>query len=70
MKNSIIFSFIFIGIYAGVAIANWDPMVILLFSLSPLMVIYVVYKVLKDPKEVEVTFEDHFYQDSKKPRVK
>jgi len=40
----------------------------LLFSLSPLLVLYVVYKVLKDPHEVKESFEEHFYQDGSHPR--
>lgn len=69
MKFSIVFSFIFIGAYALSAILGIDPLVMLFFSLSPLMVLYVVYKVLKDPHEVEETFEEHFYQDRSHPRV-
>lgn len=70
MKNSILFSFIFIGAYALSAIIGWEPMAMLFFSLSPLVVIWVVYRVLRDPQEVKVTFEDHFYQDESHPRVK
>lgn len=70
MKFSIIFSFVFIGAYALSAILGIDPLVMLFFSLSPLMVLFVVYKVLKDPHEVEETFDEHFYQDRSHPRVK
>jgi len=63
MKAAIIFSFIFIGAYLTTIIFGWYAGALFFFSSSPLMVIYVVYKVLRDPQEVELTFEEHFYQD-------
>lgn len=63
MKAAIIFSFIFIGAYLTAILFNWFAGALFFFGSSPLMVIYVVYKVLRDPKEVEVTFDEHFYQD-------
>lgn len=70
MKFSIIFSFFFLGLYSLSALMSWDPFTVLCFSLSPLVVLYVVYKVLRDPQEVQVSFEDHFYQDGSHPRRK
>ncbi|GEM_PF-1711779 len=64
MKNAIIFSFIFLVSYALSILFGWIPAALFLFSTSPIMVLYVVYKVLRDPNEVQETFEEHFYQDS------
>jgi hypothetical protein len=41
-----------------------------LFSLSPIVVMWMVYKVLKDGKESEFTFEEVFYEDHPYRRVK
>ncbi len=68
MKFSILFSFVFLIAYALSAFFHIEPLVMLLFSLSPLLVLYVVYKVLKDPHEVKESFEEHFYQDGSHPR--
>jgi membrane protein implicated in regulation of membrane protease activity len=64
MKQAITFSFIFITAYALAVLFGWVPAALFLFSVSPLVVLYTVYKVLKDPEEVQDTFEDKFYQDS------
>jgi membrane protein implicated in regulation of membrane protease activity len=64
MKNAIVFSFIFLVAYSLSVLFGWIPAALFLFSTSPLVVLYVVYKVLKDPEEVQQTFEEHFYQDS------
>ena len=63
MKQAITFSFIFITAYALSVLFGWVPAALFLFSTSPIVVFYTVYKVLKDPDEVQDTFEDKFYQD-------
>lgn len=70
MKFAISASFAFLIIYAASVLMGLERAALFMFSLSPLVVLYVVYKILKDPKEVTLTFEDHFYQDGRFPRVK
>jgi hypothetical protein len=40
-----------------------------LFSLSPIIVIWMVYKVLKDGEESTLTFDEAFYEDHPYRRV-
>lgn len=40
-----------------------------LFSLSPLVVIWMVYRVLKDGEASELTFDEAFYEDHAYRRV-
>lgn len=40
-----------------------------LFSVSPLVVLWLVYKVLKDGKESSLTFDEAFYEDHPYRRV-
>ncbi len=40
-----------------------------LFSLSPVVVIWMVYRVLKDGEASELTFEEAFYEDHAYRRV-
>lgn len=68
MKTALNFSFIFILAYLISILFNWYAAALFFFSTSPLMVIYTVYKVLRDPKEVEQTFDEYFYQDYKYKR--
>jgi hypothetical protein len=70
MKAAIYFSFVFLGAYALSIFVGHTQAALFLMGLSPLVVLYTVYKVLRDPNEVKVTFEDHFYQDEKFPRSK
>lgn len=63
MKTAISFSFLFLAAYAITALFGWIPGALFFFSTSPLIVLWVVYKVLKDPIEVRETFEEQFYQD-------
>lgn len=70
MKFGIYTSFIFLILYAISVLAGFIPAALFLFSISPLVVIFAVYKILKDPKEASVTFEESFYQDGSHPRVK
>lgn len=64
MKTAISFSFIFLGAYALTILAGWIPAALFFFSTSPLLTLYVVYKVLRDPQEVQERFDEQFYQDS------
>ena len=43
------------------AVPNW--VIIALFILSPLVVIYIVYTILKYRKPPKYTFEERFYED-------
>lgn len=70
MKAAIYFSFVFLIAYAISIFLGHTQAALFLMGVSPLVVLYTVYKVLKDPKEVKVTFEEHFYQDQKFPRTK
>lgn len=70
MKIAIYGSFGFLIIYAASVLMGYERAALFLFSISPIVVLYVVYKILKDPKEPSLTFEDHFYQDGTQPRVK
>ncbi|MDR9374588.1 MAG: hypothetical protein RI565_06945 [Schleiferiaceae bacterium] len=63
MKTAIVGSFVFLGAYALAVLIGWYATALFLFSVSPLVVLYVVYKVLRDPQEVTQTFDQHFYQD-------
>ena len=63
MKTAIIGSFIFLATYALAALMGWVAAALFFFSVSPLVTLYVVYKVLKDPREVKQTFDQYFYQD-------
>ncbi|MGB0430537.1 MAG: hypothetical protein ACPGLV_08695 [Bacteroidia bacterium] len=51
-----------LGIPDVVIIASW--------ALSPLLVIWLVVRVLKDGIESKQTFDEHFYEDVKSVRVK
>lgn len=63
MKTAIIGSFIFLTTYALAALMGWVAAALFLFSISPLVTVYLVYRVLRDPHEVEQTFDQYFYQD-------
>jgi hypothetical protein len=52
----------YLGIPEIVIIASW--------AVSPVFVIWMVYRVLKDGEPSEQTFENHFYEDVKTVRVK
>ncbi len=70
MKTSIYFSFVFLIAYAICVLFGYIQAALFFFSVSPLVVLHMVYKILKDPHEVQVSFDDEFYQDGKHPRVK
>lgn len=63
MRTAIGFSFIFITAYALSLIYGLIPAALFFVSASPLVVLYTVYKVLKDPEEPQQSFEEFFYQD-------
>lgn len=63
MKTAISFSFIFITTYVISVFATWLPAALFFATSLPLMLIYLVYKVLRDPHEPQQKFEDQFYQD-------
>ena len=46
-----------------------NSMVLILFGLSPLVVIWMVYRVLKDGEPSEKHFEQHFYEDYAYERI-
>ncbi len=52
----------FLGIPDVVIIASW--------ALSPLLVVWMVYRVLKDGFASTQTFDEHFYEDVESARVK
>lgn len=54
--------------YAVVVWLGLAQTALFLFSISPLMVLWVVFRILKDPHPVEIRFEDEFYQDGSRPR--
>lgn len=70
MKTAIYFSFIFLLAYMISILFGYIQAALFFFGTSPLVVLHLVYKVLKDPQEVTVTFEDEFYQDGSHPRSK
>ena len=70
MKTAIYLSFLFLAVYLLSIYMDWTQVALLFFGLSPAVVLYLVYKVLKDPKAVSVTFEDQFYQKRSHPRTK
>lgn len=70
MKTALISSFVFLIFYVASVFIGHIQAALFFFGLSPVIVIWLVYKVLKDPKEVKVTFEDEFYQDGSHPRTK
>jgi len=63
MKTAISFSFVFITAYALSVLYGWVPAALFFVSTSPIMIIYLVIKVLRDSEEPIATFEDEFYQD-------
>ncbi len=71
LKTVIAGSFIFLLIYAVAVMLSATQAAILLFSLSPIIVVYVAYRILKDPEPHSgATFDDKFYEDSDYTRTK
>lgn len=63
MKNAILASFVFLTAYGLSIIFQWMVAVLFLLSLSPVVVLWVAYRILKDPHPSGHTFEDRFYED-------
>lgn len=57
-------SFIFLLIYALAVMLTLLQWALLLFSLSPLLLLFMAYRILKDPKPHSgATFDEKFYED-------
>jgi len=63
MKTAIGLSFFYVTVFALCILTEQARIALLLGSLSPIIIIYLVYKILKDPEEPKDTFESKFYQD-------
>ena len=63
LKNVIGVSVIFITIYALSVMANYLPVALLFVSLSPVLIIWMAYRTLKDSYKTENTFRERFYED-------
>jgi hypothetical protein len=56
----------FLLIYVVSILVNlYLPILMLMFSISPILVIWMVYKVLTADVKVKGTFEDRWYEDVK-----
>ena len=65
LKTVISGSFIFLVVYAIAVMLSAEQVAMLLFSLSPIVVVYMAYRILKDPEPHSgATFDDKFYEDS------
>lgn len=63
LKTVISISFVFITVYALSILVDWTAGALFLVSVSPVMVLWVAYRTLKDPEHTEETFQDKFYED-------
>ena len=65
VKNVVIGTTIFLFIYTVLSTLKGvpDQLIIGMFSLSPFIVIYMVWRVLTAGEPAEQTFEDVFYED-------
>jgi len=70
MKTSIYLSFVFLIAYAISVLFGYIQAALFFFSISPIVVLHMVFKILRDPQEVKVSFDDEFYQDGSHPRIK
>lgn len=64
IKTPILLTTLYVFVY--LAVCELDPTArwaIMLFSLSPLPVIWMVYRVLRDGKPCEFSFKEKFYDD-------
>lgn len=58
-------------LYALVAYSEFSyRFVFLIFTISPVLILWMVYTVLKSPDEPTRTFDDYFYMDSDKRPMK
>jgi len=63
LKNVIGLSFIFLAVYSIVIVSSFTQGALFLVGLSPLLVIWLVLRTLKDPYTPTHTFEERFYED-------
>lgn len=63
LKIIIGLSFVYLLTYAAFVFLNMERCALFLFGLSPVMVIYVAYKILKDPHTPTHNFDEKFYED-------
>jgi hypothetical protein len=58
-------STIILTLYSFLAASALTPMLVCwIFTLSPLVVLWLVFSVLMDKHQIEKTFDDYFYQDA------
>lgn len=58
-------------VYAVIAYTELSyRLVFLLFTISPVLILWMVYSVLKSPDEPTRTFDEYFYMDSDKKPMK
>lgn len=65
--TAIIVSFVYLLIYVLLAQLPFDwstRLVMFMFSLSPIPVLWLVWRILKDPYEYKGSFDVQFYRDS------
>jgi membrane protein implicated in regulation of membrane protease activity len=71
IKTPILLATLYLLIYTLVSfIPGLPALAVLLFSLSPIVVIWMVYRVLKDGEPSQYTFEEVFYEDHPYRRIK
>lgn len=63
LENVVGGSFIFLAGYSIAVLFSTEQIALLLFSMSSIMLLYIVWRTLRDSKQPEVTFEEQFYQD-------
>lgn len=64
LKTVISGSFIFLLVYSVAVMLRAEQVAMLLFSLSPLVIIYMAHKILKDLEPHSgATFDEKFYED-------
>lgn len=54
---------VFITIYSISVLVNFIPLALLLVSLSPVVIIWLIYRTLTDNYNTPNTFKDRFYED-------
>jgi ABC-type Na+ efflux pump permease subunit len=69
IRFPVLFVTIFLFVYVAFAYFSLDAIVMTMFSISPFLVIWMVYRVLKYGKPSGRTFSEHFYDDEEYKRV-
>lgn len=59
----------FLFVYTAFAYFSLDAVVVMMFSISPFLVVWMVYRVLKYGKPSGRTFSEYFYDDMHYRRV-